>query len=207
MPMTKLVIIRHGNTFAPGEVPRRVGGRTDLPLVQSGLDQAAALGCHFKERGLVPDVVFTSHLQRTRQTAQHILLNLGVNTSMYEDVIFNEINYGPDENQPEDVVKARIGQDALDRWDREGIVPEGWVFDSEEAIENWQKFADKILIEYPGKTVFVVTSNGIARFAPYLTGDFACFCQNFSIKLPTGAYGVLVNKGRNWSGECWGERP
>jgi 2,3-bisphosphoglycerate-dependent phosphoglycerate mutase len=201
--MTKLVIIRHGNTFAPGEEPRRVGGWTDLPLVPSGLDQAAALGQHFKEMGVVPDVVFTSHLQRTRQTAQHILLSLGVNTSVYEDVIFNEIDYGPDENQPEEAVRGRIGQDALDRWDREGIVPEGWGFSSEDAIQNWQKFADRILIEYPEKTVFVVTSNGIARFAPYLTGDFSGFCQNFSIKLSTGAYGILVNDGRDWAVSCW----
>ncbi len=45
--MTRLVIVRHGNTFEAGETPRRIGARTDLPLTAAGLEQAEALGRHF----------------------------------------------------------------------------------------------------------------------------------------------------------------
>ena len=30
---TRIIIARHGNTFAKDETPRRVGGRTDLDIV------------------------------------------------------------------------------------------------------------------------------------------------------------------------------
>ena len=35
--MTRLVIVRHGNTFEAGEPPRRIGARTDLPLTATGV--------------------------------------------------------------------------------------------------------------------------------------------------------------------------
>ncbi|MGA3882329.1 histidine phosphatase family protein, partial [Bacillus pumilus] len=45
------VIVRHGNTFAAGEPPRRIGARTDLPLTAQGQAQAEALGAHFAALG------------------------------------------------------------------------------------------------------------------------------------------------------------
>ncbi len=42
--MTKLIIIRHGNTFNPDQTPLRVGAGTDIPLVTSGREQAKNIG-------------------------------------------------------------------------------------------------------------------------------------------------------------------
>ncbi len=39
-----LYIVRHGNTFEPDEPPRRIGRRTDLPLVESGRAKEDKLG-------------------------------------------------------------------------------------------------------------------------------------------------------------------
>ena len=44
--MTTLIIARHGNTFDKGDIPTRVGARTDLPLVEKGRAQAKALVAH-----------------------------------------------------------------------------------------------------------------------------------------------------------------
>ena len=54
-----IIIARHGNTFAAGEVVRRVG-ITDLPLVESGVQQAEKLAQHLLAEGLRPSVIFTS---------------------------------------------------------------------------------------------------------------------------------------------------
>jgi len=43
----QLFIVRHGNTFDPGDTVTRVGARTDLPLSSSGRAQADALARHF----------------------------------------------------------------------------------------------------------------------------------------------------------------
>ena len=101
--------------------------------------------------------------------------------------IFNEIDYGPDENQPEDSVIARLGVEAMSAWETSAQVPNGWHVDPQEIIQNWHDFAARLIQDHAGKTILVVTSNGIARFSPYLTGNFTAFCKAYGIKLSTGA--------------------
>ena len=69
MPMTNLLIIRHGNTFNPEDTPTRVGCRTDIPLTKSGIEQARALGHFLKQEKLCPDALYASELMRARETA------------------------------------------------------------------------------------------------------------------------------------------
>lgn len=206
--MTTLIIARHGNTFNKGETPTRVGALTDLPLVESGREQAAAIGRYIKEnRHLTPDVVYSSNLQRTIDTARIAVKASGVMNPVYPLDMFNEINYGPDENKPENEVIARLGVEALQKWDEEAIVPDGWLADPRLIIKNWIDFADQIAAHDDNETVLVVTSNGIARFAPHITGDFEGFRKTHDIKLATGALGILKLKDGRWSVEGWNIRP
>lgn len=204
---TRLLIARHGNTFAPGDIVRRVG-TTDLPLVASGLEQGHRLGIYLKEQHLIPDVIFTSKLQRAIQTAECAQEAMSTHLSIQTLAIFNEIDYGPDENQPEEQVVTRVGKEALSAWETEAKVPEGWKVDPEEIINNWLSFAKEICAEYAGKTCLVVTSNGIARFAPYLTGNFAEFSAKHGIKIATGAVCVFENDGvlKTWDCSAWNIR-
>ena len=66
--MRRFFIVRHGNTFGPGEVLRRVGARTDIPLVPSGEEQAQALGAWFAEQGIC--LLYTSPSPRDRQKSR-----------------------------------------------------------------------------------------------------------------------------------------
>lgn len=203
MTVTRLLVVRHGNTFGPGDVVTRVG-RTDLPLVESGLAQGRMLGRYLKSIGLVPDAIFTSKLQRTVQTAEQAQAELGTALPLTPLTIFNEIDYGPDENKPEEEVVARLGEAALKLWDSEGVVPDGWNVDPAAIIGNWKAFAAGLA---PGKTAMVVTSNGIARFAPHLTGDFDVFRAAHSIKISTGALCIFENDGRGWACTAWNLKP
>ena len=187
---TTLIIARHGNTFNPDDVVTRVG-KTDLPLVASGLAQGKRIGKYLKANKLLPDVIFTSALQRTIQTAEEAQIAAGITLPTIPLLSFNEIDYGMDENQPETQVIARIGKEALHKWEQEAIAPAGWQVNPEEIIANWQHFANDILLSYQGKKILVVTSNGIARFAPYLTGDFAAFTRQHAIKMKTGSLSIL----------------
>jgi 2,3-bisphosphoglycerate-dependent phosphoglycerate mutase len=206
--VTRLLIARHGNTFGPGDIVRRVG-TTDLPLVQSGLLQGKNLGSHLKENHLIPDVIFTSKLQRAIQTAEEAQLTMQTQLPIETLSIFNEIDYGPDENQSEETVIARVGKAALTAWEANATVPTGWKVDPEEIIQHWQNFAAKLTKEYAGKTVLVVTSNGIARFSPYLTGDFIKFSAGHSIKISTGALCIFENMhpSETWHCSKWNVKP
>ncbi|MFK7839347.1 MAG: histidine phosphatase family protein [Bdellovibrionales bacterium] len=204
---TTLIIARHGNTFGPADVPTRVGLHTDLPLVESGIEQAKKIGRYLKDNKMIPDVVYTSTLQRTVQTASIAIKESGVSNPFFKLEMFNEIDYGPDENKAEADVIARIGEQAIKDWDAHAKVPDGWKVNPDQVKQNWIDFAEQISAFDDNETALIVTSNGIARFAPYITGDFDAFSKQHSIKLSTGAFGILKHENGNWHCESWNTRP
>lgn len=205
--MTTLIIARHGNTFAPGDTVTYVGARTDLPLVESGRAQARAIGRYLKNNNLIPDVVYASALKRAQETAAIAIKETGVTNPVYALDIFNEIDYGPDENKTREAVVSRIGEEALKKWDEEGIPPQGWNVNASEMIKNWRGFADQVSAHDDDETVLVVTSNGVARFAGHLTGDFESFRRTHGLKLATGAIGMLRPSNSIWQVDLWNLKP
>lgn len=207
MTITRLLIARHGNTFGPGDIVTRVG-TTDLPLSESGLEQGRLLGAYLKQEKSVPDVIFTSQLRRTKQTAEQAQQVMGTALAPLALQLFNEIDYGPDENKPEDEVVKRLGIDAIKAWDEEAIVPDGWRVNSKKITQDWKDFAADIRKKHAGQTILVVTSNGIARFAPTLTGDISAFLTQHKLKIATGALCVLENDGSAlWQCREWNLKP
>ncbi len=207
---TTLLIARHGNTFAKGDIIRRVGAGTDLPLVESGLKQGTMLGQYLRENNVKLDHVYSSPLKRALQTAENVLKAQGQSNLTIEiDNTFNEIDYGVDEGQPEDEVVSRIGKQALELWDNRAIVPDGWIVNPDDIISDWENFSKKVLAQHRDQTILVVTSNGTARFAPYLTGDFESFHANNNIKLSTGAVSSLTYNENtdNWDIKYWNTKP
>jgi 2,3-bisphosphoglycerate-dependent phosphoglycerate mutase len=204
---TTLLIARHGNTFSPGDVVTRVGARTDMPLSPSGMEQGRKLGLYLREKNLLPDVVFTSALKRTKQTAEQAFAASGIARNINVNPLFNEIDYGVDENRPEADVVARLGAEALKAWDEDAIVPNGWKADIQAIIRGWIDFGAGVVRNYEGKKILVVTSNGIARFAPYMTGDFAAFRRDHKLKISTGALCALSHEADMWRVEEWNIKP
>ena len=183
----RIFIVRHGNTFAPGEEPRRVGAGTDLPLVASGLAQAEALGRWFAASGITFDRALVSPLARTRQTAEAILA-LGDGTRTWKPAEWlREIDHGPDENHSEPQVVARIGAAALAAWDAHGIAPPGWSVEAYMRIAAWRRF---LAVPGDGATL-LVTSNGAARFALLARPELANSGRG-DLKLRTGAVAEIT---------------
>lgn len=200
------VIVRHGNTFAAGETPRRIGARTDLPLTDKGREQAQALAAHFAAKGWRFTRALVSPLLRTRETAQSILDAQQGKVEAEGCAWLREIDHGPDENQSEDAVLARIGAEALTAWERHAVAPPDWQVDSEMRLEGWRDlFADR---DAQGP-VLLVTSNGAARFALMADPALAAVMDRLdSLKLPTGGYGVIRRgEGAGLVLDSWGLRP
>ena len=194
---TRVFVLRHGNTFDKGDVVTRVGGRTDLPLSVSGKAQAEALARHFASTPFT--TARSGPLKRTRETANAILAAQARPPELVTDLFLREIDYGPDENRPEDEVVARIGQSALEAWERDSIVPPGWRVDPDALIGNWQETFHE-LRDQPGDHL-IVTSNGIARFALHAAG-----APRTDAKLSTAAWGVFVLEGEEARVESWNVR-
>ncbi|WP_084398689.1 histidine phosphatase family protein [Henriciella aquimarina] len=201
-----LYIVRHGNTFDSGDTVTRVGARTDLPLSRSGTAQAEALARHFAEEGLAFTDAITGPLRRTRETTE-IIMEGQARPPLIEIADFlREIDYGPDENKPEEDVIARIGEDALKAWEERGVPPPGWIVDPDMLMRAWQDLFTYLARRGNQDPALVVTSNGIARFA--LLAGGAPFEEAHDLKLKTGAYGVLeVLPGRTPHIAAWNVRP
>lgn len=197
-----VTIVRHGNTFGAGDVVRRIGVRTDLRLVAKGREQADALGRAFVERGLAFDRALAAPLLRTREAIDRILAHQPAAPEIESADWLTEIDHGPDEDQSEDAVIARIGSDALDAWDHDARVPDGWIVNAEERLKAWRDFWKS-----GSGRVLIVTSNGAARFA--LFSDPALRAQAStlpSLKLRTGAYGVIAREAGELRLLAWDER-
>ncbi len=184
--MARLFVVRHGNTFDAGDVVTRVGGRTDLPLSNSGRGQAARLAAHFAKTAFA--AALASPLERTRATARTILSVRTDAPALLVRPFLREIDYGPDENQPEEAVVARLGEVALKAWDTDGIVPEGWLVDPAAIRDGWRALLAEIAALPDDANVLVVTSNGTARFLPDVVDEKPAGLDR---KLKTGAWGEL----------------
>ncbi|WP_319591931.1 histidine phosphatase family protein [uncultured Draconibacterium sp.] len=211
---TRLAIVRHGNTFKPGQISTRVGAQTDLDLVES--HRGSSVGRYLKDNNLVPDIVFSSPLKRCMQTAQQALSALEIERELLLDDTFIEINYGPDENKTEEEVMLRlgkgdvkVGKKIIDRWNEEAILPDGWEVDVEQIVENWKNFTLNIASKYKGQTVMLVSSNGVIRLAPHITGDFKEFANNNEIKVSPGSVSLfeLKEDAEHWKCTEWNSKP
>lgn len=223
--MTKrLIIVRHGNTFTKDQTPTRVGGRTDLPLVETERAEAVA---HWLERNaLIPDTFYAAPLKRTFSTAKIIAGTLGLSTTIHTIDSFKEIDYGLDENKTEDEVLLRLGlayaeanglgkqsdevlksfgKNIIDEWDNNATIPDGWKVDINAIISAWKVFANAIAEE---STTLLCTSNGIIRFAPYLLDEpYDDFCSEHKIKVATGSISIFEFLDDKWKCKRWNIQP
>ncbi|XP_037086229.1 fructose-2,6-bisphosphatase TIGAR-like [Pollicipes pollicipes] len=93
-PSLLLTLVRHGQS--EGNRQQLIQGQSDYPLSELGVRQAEALRHHLVERGVTFDAVYSSDLQRARQTCDVVAGGLPVT----EDQRLREKNYGVCENQP-----------------------------------------------------------------------------------------------------------
>jgi alpha-ribazole phosphatase len=147
--MTQLTLIRHTKTeIEPGYC---VGGGTQLPLVESFLEEAAAI------RALLPqefDHYFTSPLERCTKLANHLFPAV----KWQEDARLAEIHFGEWEGKRWD----DLAGPALDAWMADFVneVPPGGesTLKLQERVELWMA-----QVSHAGGNYAVVTHGGVIR--------------------------------------------
>ncbi len=148
---TTTLLLRHGQT--PLSAERRFAGRGDIPLTDLGLEQAGAAARRLAQRGGI-DLVLSSPLQRTRQTAQAVVDAAGVPLAVDDDLA--ETDFGSWEGMSFGEVMAASPDEMA-----------AWLTDADAAPPGGESFAAvglrvdaalrRLLAAHQGKTVVVVS--------------------------------------------------
>lgn len=190
--MTRLILMRHGNTFEEGETPVQVGARTDLSLTGKGRGQAEAMLRYLLEQKICPKAIFAGSLKRQTESAQIIAQGFGL--AFEHEPALTEIDYGVWEGLTAEEIAGRWPTEHAEweagKWQRTifGGTEEG----SLRAVEAWLGRLRKACRE--DDVILGVTSNGLLR-------------RFRNEKVKTGHFCELVLLGERVSIQKWNVKP
>jgi probable phosphoglycerate mutase len=157
---TFIYFIRHGETILTPTRKFSGTGSLDPELMQEGLDQADLVAEEVVKLGA--DVLIASPLKRTRQTAEVIARTTGL--EIIFDESWYELSFGDWDGKSIEEVKAE-DPDAYQAWLNSTAYAPGGGESYDEASVRIEEALEKLVAEYPGKKVIVVTHNGVIKTA------------------------------------------
>lgn len=206
----RLLLARHGNTFGPGDTPVWVGAEQDMPLVESGRQQAQTLGAALKGAGLTPNRIITGPLKRTLEYAA-IVRDLTDGPVVEIDHRLREINYGAWGGKTTEEIIERHGESLVRAWNDRGQWPEqaGWEPTLTALRRDLKHLVNDVQHRAGGDDlILLVSSNGILRFfLDLVPGAFALKARDMSLKTATGAISCLTRQGSLYQVAFWNEKP
>lgn len=153
--MVEITLVRHGQT--DWNLARRFQGQTDIPLNQTGIEQANELASVLV--GEQFDAIYASDLSRASQTATIIAETLGV--TFTKDARLREICKGVFEGMVYDEVKEKY-PDELQRDHDDPVNSRTPGAETvAEVAERMRAVADEIAARHPGGRILLV-SHGLA---------------------------------------------
>ena len=160
---TTIFFIRHGETILTPTRKFSGVGALDPVLTADGLAQADRVAAEVAK--LAPEVLISSPLQRTRQTAEAISKTTGL--EIIFDTDWYELSFGTWDGKSIEEVKDE-DPDGYQAWLNSSSYRAGGGESSDEVAIRVNAALDKVVAEYPGKKVVVVTHNGVIKSAANL---------------------------------------
>jgi probable phosphoglycerate mutase len=157
---TMLYLVRHGETVLTPTRKFSGVGALDPELTADGLAQAERVAGEVAK--LKPDVLVASPLQRTRQTAEAIAAATGLEVVYDKD--WYELSFGTWDGKSIEEVKAETPDD-YQAWLNSTSYRPGGGESYDEARARVEVAMEKIVAQYPGKKVVIVTHNGVIKSA------------------------------------------
>ncbi|AGE36869.1 ribonuclease HI [Corynebacterium urealyticum DSM 7111] len=151
---TTLLLLRHGQT----ELNRdgKYSGRGNPELTDLGKKQIAHASRHISERGDV-DVILSSPLGRCQETARAAAEALGMGKdAITTDEAIIEMDFGAWEGRRFVEIQEDHPEEHRECFNYATAAPHGGE-SPEQVYRRVSEFVDRVIAEYPGKTVLVVT--------------------------------------------------
>ena len=157
---TFIYFVRHGETVLTPTRKFSGTGALDPELMQDGLDQAELVAEEAVKLGA--EVLIASPLKRTRQTAEAIARTTGLEI-IFDEVWF-ELSFGSWDGKSIEEVKEQE-PDAYQAWLNSTAYAPGGGESWDQATVRIEEALEKLVAEYPGKKIIVVTHNGVIKTA------------------------------------------
>jgi probable phosphoglycerate mutase len=198
MPITRLCLVRHGETEWNAE--GRVQGQTDIPLSTVGLAQAQAAAEVLCRHDF--SAIYSSDLMRVRQTAEPAARRLALPLQL--DAALRERHYGIFERLLYTEVRNRYPEHYA-RFQRKD--PD-YDFESGESLRTFNErslnIVKTIAARHPGEQVLVFTHGGVLemvyRFARSVGLESP---RDFGI--PNCGVNWVEITTRGWDVQCWAD--
>jgi probable phosphoglycerate mutase len=157
---TFIYFVRHGETVLTPTRKFSGTGALDPELMQDGLNQAELVAAEAVKLGA--DILIASPLNRTRQTAEAIARTTGLEI-IFDDAWF-ELSFGSWDGKSIEEVKEQE-PDAYQAWLNSTAYAPGGGESWDQATVRIEEALEKLVAEYPGKKIIVVTHNGVIKTA------------------------------------------
>ncbi len=149
--------VRHGETDWNKQL-RAQGGTSDIPLNETGKEQARNLAQELK--GQLYDAIISSSLSRAKETADILSKELGIpHAGSWEELREHEIGDWEGQSIPE--LRTSLGLDEHAPITLSPNPPHGETLP--QFLERLQRGYDRLIKQYKGKRILVVAHNGTIR--------------------------------------------
>ena len=159
-----LILVRHGQS--DWNLKNLFTGWRNPPMTEQGIEEARATGQKLKQAGIVPDLYFTSGLQRAQHTLDLILDELGItDVTITRNQALNERDYGDLSGLNKDDARAKWGEEQVLIWRRSyDVPPPGGESLKDTAARTLPYFNEVILPALKaGKTVLIAAHGNSLR--------------------------------------------
>lgn len=155
---TKILLVRHGHV--DGIHPERFRGRAEIPLSALGERQRLLTAARVNESS-EPAIVFTSSLGRCIATGEAIAAACNVQSLILPDLW--DIDYGAWQWKTHDEVRQSepVAFESWKKFPDQIQMPEGESL--QQVLVRATRALSKILLEYEGKTVVMVSHDSVNR--------------------------------------------
>ena len=196
--MKRCYLVRHAQTAWNWE--NRLQGHSDLPLDVRGQEQARRVGAYFASRHV--RAIFTSHLQRSQQTAAAIVAGNGHAAAPRVEPGLAEMHLGAWEGLTADEIDARF-DNAYQQWKRRPsmvVIPQAEQVPAfrERSRRAWEQVVGRV----PEGEFVVVTHGGViaSLLADLLDADYDAMLRR--LRLDNGGI-TAVECGAGPPHVCW----
>lgn len=182
--MSELILLRHGQS--QWNLENRFTGWVDVPLSPKGIEEAKAAGEKIKGRRV--DQLFTSELQRAKETARLAFEAAGItNVPTVRDAALNERMYGDLQGLNKAEAAQKWGDEQIKIWRRSYDTPppggESLADTAARVIPYWDKIIAPVV--KAGRNVLIAAhGNSLRALVMHLEG--LTRAQVLELEIPTG---------------------